>query len=101
MASILSLLTSHVGRLRIISAIEGVSFLVLLFIAMPLKYIWQQPETVRVVGFIHGGLVLLFIPLLFIAYSAHEWSVKKMLILLFLSFLPFGNFYADKKYLRS
>lgn len=45
---------------RLIGFLEALSFLILLLIAMPLKYIWGQPEAVKIVGSAHGGLFLLY-----------------------------------------
>jgi integral membrane protein len=97
----LSLLTSTLGRLRIVGFLEGISFLVLLFVAMPLKYFYAQPQAVRSVGSIHGLLFVLFIVLLVSCVTEHGWPTRKALTLVLLSMLPFGNFYADWRYLRT
>ena len=55
---------SQVRVFRIIALAEGISFLTLLFVAMPMKYFMGMPEVVRVVGSIHGGLFLLYVGLL-------------------------------------
>jgi len=84
---------------KIISILEGLSFIILLGIAMPLKYIWGNPEMVRIVGMAHG---ILFIAYLYGAYFISkklQWSTQTLLIVLLCSILPFGPFYADKKYL--
>ena len=84
---------------RWISILEAISFLVLLFIAMPLKYIWEMPEYVRIVGMAHG---ILFILYLFGAYWMFEklgWSLKILLIVFLSSILPFGPFVVERKYL--
>ncbi len=84
---------------RVVSFLEAVSFLVLLFVAMPLKYMYDLPKYVSVVGMAHG---ILFVAYLIGAYWMYEklnWSVKTLLIVGLCSVLPFGPFYADKKYL--
>jgi integral membrane protein len=96
-----SLFNSTIGYLRIIGILEGISFLILLFIAMPLKYLYGQPEAVRQVGAIHGLLFILFIYLLVSCSKEYAWPGKKALLLVGLSMLPFGNFYADWRYLRN
>jgi integral membrane protein len=96
----LSLLRSTIGRFRLIALAEGISFLILLFIAMPLKYIWDQPLFVRYFGSVHGLLFVLYILLLALCMIEYRWSIKKVLILGLISLIPFGAFYADKKYLR-
>ncbi len=75
---------------------EGVSFLILLFIAMPLKYVFGMPMPVRVFGMIHGVLFVGFVVALVKATLEYNWSFKKALIGFLLSFLPFGTFYLDR-----
>jgi len=94
-----SFLTTTLGRLRLVAFIEGVSFLILLFVAMPLKYFFEQPQAVRVVGSVHGFLFVAYILMVFITKVEHEWSASKTLRLLLISMIPFGNFYADWKWL--
>ncbi len=94
------MLNSSIGRLRIIAFIEGISFLILLFVAMPLKYVWGHPEAVRSFGSIHGLLFVLYVLYVFLCKAEYGWSNPKTLILLGISLIPFGNFYADKQYLR-
>ena len=77
--------------------IEGVSLLVLLFIAMPLKYIWQQPMAVKIIGWIHGALFVLFMILAFRVYEQKSWPFKKLILAFVAAFLPFGTFVFDKK----
>lgn len=96
----LDLLKTALGRFRIIAFAEGVSYLILLFIAMPLKYYWGQPTAVRTFGSIHGLLFVLYVLLAFICKAEYRWSHLKTLILLVISLIPFGNFYADKRYLQ-
>lgn len=55
------MLGSPLRRLRAIGLLEGISYLVLLLIAMPLKYLADWPLAVRIVGTVHGGLFILFI----------------------------------------
>ncbi len=83
-------------RLRIIGYIEGVSFLVLLLIAMPLKYLADRPEAVRVVGTAHGVLWVLFIMALVHAVLDKRWSFKVLFAGFVASVLPFGPFVFEK-----
>ncbi len=96
----LSLLSTALGRLRIIGFMEGVSYLILLFIAMPLKYVFKEPQAVKSFGSIHGLLFVLYILLVIICHFEYRWSFKKTGLLFLISLIPFGNFYADKAYLR-
>ena len=97
----LNLLKNNLGRFRIIAFTEGVSYLILLFIAMPLKYVWGQPAAVRSFGSIHGLLFVLYVLYALLCKIEYRWSIPKTLILLGTSLIPFGNFYADKRYLQS
>jgi integral membrane protein len=85
---------------RIIALLEGISFLVLLFIAMPLKYIMDQPLPVRITGMAHGVLFIAFIFYLMLVKSEFNWSAKKTLVAFIASLLPFGTFVLDAKVLK-
>ena len=85
---------------RIISVLEGISFLVLLGIAMPLKYIAGIPEFVQVVGMAHGILFIMYVYGAFEMKTKLAWSLRTLLIVIICSILPFGPFYAEKKYLQ-
>ncbi|MFT2009493.1 DUF3817 domain-containing protein [Pontibacter sp. 13R65] len=86
-----------IGRLRAIGILEGISFLLLLGIAMPLKYMAGIPEAVKFVGWAHGVLFVLYIGAVAQAAMDHNWSLKKIAISLFASLLPFGPFLIDGK----
>jgi len=79
-------------RLRIIGFLEGISFLILLGIAMPLKYYAGMPLAVKVTGWAHGLLFILYIYAVIQAYFEYGWSIKKALIALAASLFPFGPF---------
>ncbi|PHS63996.1 MAG: hypothetical protein COB12_09055 [Flavobacterium sp.] len=87
---------------RIISTLEAISFLVLLGIAMPLKYIAKieaGEEIVRVVGMLHGLLFIAYVLGAFIMKEKLKWSIPTLLIVILCSVLPFGPFYVERKYL--
>jgi integral membrane protein len=94
-------LNSSVGRLRIVGFLEGVSFLLLLGIAMPLKYMANRPEAVSVVGMAHGVLFLLYLAAAIQAALEHDWTWRKPALLFLAALLPFGPFVADAKLLRA
>ena len=77
--------------------IEGISYLILLFIAMPLKYFFNIPEAVKYFGWIHGVLFLVFFVVLIMASIKYRWSVLRIGLYLLGSVLPFVPFYLDKK----
>lgn len=93
-------LYNTLGRLRITGFLEGLSFMILLLIAMPLKYVAGKPEMVSIVGMAHGVLFVLYILLTVVARIQYRWSWKKMLLLWVASIVPLGTFYADQKILR-
>jgi integral membrane protein len=97
----MDLLKTSLGRFRIIGFTEGISYLILLFIAMPLKYVWGQPASVRGFGSVHGFLFVLYVLFLVICTVKYSWSLKKTVLLFLISIIPFGNFYADKHYLKA
>ncbi len=83
--------------LRVIGALEGVSFLVLLFVAMPLKYFAGMPLAVRVVGMVHGVLFLAYIVAVARAARSRRWSLGRIVGALVASLYPFGTFQLDRK----
>lgn len=95
-----SLLRTSLGRLRVVGFLEGISFLVLLGIAMPLKYLLGQPEAVRIVGMAHGLLFVAYVLLVLQVSLERSWSWRKALLALALSLVPLGTFWADKKLFR-
>ena len=84
---------------KIISSLEAISFIVLLFIAMPVKYIWDTPQLVQIVGMAHGVLFILYIAFAVYAWRVLHWSVKKLFIAIICSVVPFGPFYVERNYL--
>jgi integral membrane protein len=94
-------LTTPRGRLRLIGWLEGTSFLLLLGLAMPLKYFWGQPEWVRVIGMAHGVLFIAYLAAALQAAIDEGWSVTRTGLVMAASFLPFGTFYVDAKWLLS
>ena len=84
------------GRLRLVGYLEGISFLVLLLIAVPLKYLAHEPAAVRLVGMAHGLLFVLYIFLLIQNTIEHNWSWRKAALGFAASLLPLGTFWADR-----
>lgn len=85
-----------IDRLRRIGKLEGISYLLLLLVAMPLKYLAGLPVAVKITGSVHGGLFLWFCLVLFQAWRAGlswKWSALAFLA----SLLPFGPFVIDRR----
>ena len=85
---------------RLIAFIEGISYILLLFIAVPIKYLIGNPEYVKLLGMPHGILFIMYIICSFIINFELKWSIKDLSIILSASLVPFGTFYVDKKYLK-
>jgi integral membrane protein len=90
---------NSVKAFKVLSFLEAVSFLLLLGVAMPLKYIWDMPEFVSKIGMAHGVLFVLYLIGAYWMYEKLNWSFKTLLIVAVCAVLPFGPFYADRKYL--
>lgn len=88
------------ARLRLIGLLEGLSFLALLLIAMPLKYAAGQPLAVRYVGMAHGILFLLYLLALVPVALDFRWSWKTCGLAVLASILPAGPFVFDHKVLK-
>lgn len=88
---------SSLSTLRVIGNIEGISYLVLLGIAMPLKYMAGMPMAVRVAGSIHGILFVAFCWALIRVWIDRRWSFGKVTMAFIASLLPFGTFILDRK----
>ena len=84
-------------NLRRIGFAEGLSFIVLVFIAMPLKYMADMPLAVRIVGSLHGFLFLWFLWALWRVYKVLAWDMEKLAWSFMASILPFGTFVADAR----
>ena len=83
--------------LRILGNIEGVSYLLLLFIAMPLKYAYDMPAAVKVTGMAHGVLFVAYCLLLAICMKKFTWTLKFGVYLFVATLIPFGTFVTDRK----
>lgn len=89
------MLSNPLDRLRLVGMLEGASFLLLLGVAMPLKYLAGQPEMVRVVGSAHGLLFVLFVAAVLEVSVRMRWPVGRIALALASAVLPFGPFVFD------
>ncbi|WP_346882181.1 DUF3817 domain-containing protein [uncultured Algibacter sp.] len=92
---------SFTNIFRVVALLEGVSYILLLFIAVPIKYIFNNPEYVRLLGMPHGILFVLYIVLALVIKSQFKWTTKELAIVILASVIPFGTFYIDRTYLKS
>lgn len=90
-------MNSTVKIFRFIAIAEGISFLVLLFVAMPLKYFGDMPAAVKYTGWIHGVLFIAYIPSLLAAARALQWGLQMTFIGFVASLLPGGTFVFERK----
>ena len=91
------MINNSVKKFRLINSIEGYSYLLLVFVAMPMKYLFGFPIAVKIAGMIHGFLFALFCILLFKAWIDRKWAFKENIIFFVASLIPFGTFYTKNK----
>ncbi len=84
-------------KLIVVGKIEGWSFLILLFIAMPLKYLFDIPIATKIIGMIHGGLFVWFLVMLYDFHMEYKKGLKLTIIGFISSLIPFGTFFFNKK----
>jgi integral membrane protein len=85
---------------RILSWSEGISFLILVLVAMPLKYAADMPEVVKIVGMIHGVLFVAYMGGVIWMKETLKWDMKTTLKAALGAFIPFGMIYVDKYVLK-
>ncbi len=96
----INLLKTQLGRLRVLAFTEGVSFLVLLGVGMPLKYAFGMPTPNRIIGMAHGLLFVLYVLLVIQCAIEFSWGWRKTCLALLASIIPFGTFWADVRLFR-
>ncbi|MGI9107409.1 MAG: DUF3817 domain-containing protein [Pyrinomonadaceae bacterium] len=94
------MLKTPIGRLRLIAFIEGISFLLLLGVAMPLKYFAGLPEAVKAVGWIHGLLFVFYLMAVAEVTIRRRWSLAWILGAFVAALIPFGTFVLDARLRR-
>lgn len=85
-----------VTRVVSVGRIEAVSTLTLFFIAMPLKYGFDQPMVVTYVGWIHGILFISLAVVTFLAWTGKQLSFKQSCLVAIGALLPFGPFVVER-----
>ncbi len=93
----LKFFNTQLGRLRLIAFLEGISLLILIGIAVPMKYVYHDPSLVKAMGPAHGILFLLFVLNTMSVGIAYRWKFRTTTWKVLLAcFIPFGTFYIDK-----
>ena len=93
-------MSAPVRQLRVVSLVEGASLLVLLLIAMPLKYAAGMPGMVRVVGMVHGVLFVAFVVAVIRAATDADWGWGRTAKVMALSVVPLGMLVIDRELQR-
>jgi len=85
---------------RVIAFLEGLSYILLLFIATPIKYILENDFYVQLLGMPHGVLFLIYLFLAFVLRAKLKWNASTFSLILLAAIIPFGTFYIDHKYFK-
>ena len=88
---------NNLKRFRIVALLEGISFILLLGVAMPMKYFANMPLAVKYTGWVHGVLFIFYLLLLMQVKIEHNWNLKKTGLAFIASLLPFGTFVFARK----
>lgn len=92
---------SFLNIFRVIALLEGLSYIALLFIAVPIKYFLSDPQYVKLLGMPHGLLFMAYIVCAIVLRKEMNWTSKEFYWVLLASIIPFGTFYIDRKYLKT
>ncbi|MEL4308317.1 DUF3817 domain-containing protein [Joostella sp. CR20] len=90
----------NIKNFRLVSILEGISYLLLFGVTMPLKYLMDIQGPNRIVGMLHGILFIAYVVMAFVFYRRLKWSITTLFIVLLCSIIPFGTFWMEKKYLH-
>ena len=85
---------------RLIALLEGLSFLILIFVGVPMKYFQNNDAIVKIFGMPHGILFITYLFLSIVLKQKMSWSLKTFIFIISAAIVPFGTFYTDYKYLR-
>ena len=96
----MELLQTTLGRLRIIAFLEGLSFMFLIGVAVPMKYMFGFEEATREIGMIHGLLFISYVYLLYMVKEKHHWTWKQTSVAFVAALLPLGTFIAEYGWFR-
>ena len=93
-------MTKTLTIFRAVAFLEGLSYILLLFVAVPLKYFYGDPQYVKLLGMPHGLLFIAYIVMAIWFWNDFKWTKRTLYIVLLAAIIPFGTFYIDKKYLK-
>ncbi len=97
----MKILNTSIGRLRLVAFIEGISLILLVFVAMPIKYFLYNEAFVSIIGAIHGAFFVLFVVITLQVSIEEKWKLRTTTWKVLLAcIIPFGTFYIDKKILK-
>ena len=82
---------------RVIAFLEGLSYILLLFIAVPIKYINSDPQYVKMLGMPHGLLFMGYIALAIVLRTDNQWIKNNFFAVILASVIPFGTFVVEYK----
>lgn len=91
---------NNLSLLRLLGYLEGISFLLLLGVGMPLKYMYEIPTPNLFIGMTHGILFMAYCAWVYIVRTENKWNATKTFWAVLAAFLPFGTFVADVKIFR-
>ena len=89
-----------ISTFRITAFLEGLSYILLLFVAVPIKYQMGDPTYVKLLGMPHGLLFMAYVFLAVYLKPQYNWDTKTFMLVLAASIIPFGTFYVDRKVLK-
>ncbi len=85
---------------KLVAVLEGISSILLFFVAMPMKYIFDYKQLIKPFGMFHGVFFTIFVAFALYFAFKEKWQINKILVVLVCSIIPCGTFYVDKKYLN-
>lgn len=91
-------LNNSINKLRAVAFLEGWSYVLLVLIAMPFKYLFAMPQLIRPVGMAHGILFVAYVLLLLVCMVQYRWSIWKAFLVFAISLIPFGTFIWKRLY---
>lgn len=94
--TVANLRRSPIARLRLIALLEGITLITLLFIAVPLKHIFDQPGLVTLLGPVHGIAFLIYLFALVETVSEGGFTMREVIRSLLAALVPFGPFINDR-----